>query len=85
MTPDAPDYLLDTNVVLLLARNGKEGKRIDALYSLSSRPFRPLISIVFEHNTAVKRRSMVLFVVLTIVGMYGVSLIARDQKRFRNS
>jgi tRNA(fMet)-specific endonuclease VapC len=38
--------LLDTNIVLQLARGNDYGRRIEATYRLQTRPFRPLISIV---------------------------------------
>lgn len=38
--------LLDTNIVLLLARGGTAGQRVDARYQLSTRKTAPLISVI---------------------------------------
>ncbi|MCR4317750.1 MAG: PIN domain-containing protein [Planctomycetes bacterium] len=42
----APMYLLDTGILLLLVRGGPLGKHIDATYRLTSAPFRPLVCVV---------------------------------------
>ncbi|WP_437832590.1 type II toxin-antitoxin system VapC family toxin [Sorangium sp. So ce1153] len=43
--PEGP-VVLDTNVVLHLARGNEFGRRLDAAYRLQARPFRPILSIV---------------------------------------
>jgi tRNA(fMet)-specific endonuclease VapC len=46
MIPPAGLVILDTNVLVHLIRQNDLGKQIDAEYSLSDRPERPLISVV---------------------------------------
>lgn len=42
----ADPFLLDTNILILLVRNGKIGKYIQHEYGLATSPFRPQISII---------------------------------------
>ncbi|MCX7014442.1 MAG: PIN domain-containing protein [Candidatus Sumerlaeota bacterium] len=44
--PGATEYVLDTNIVLLLARGGPAGSRIDEKFGLSQQTFKPFISVV---------------------------------------
>lgn len=41
-----PTYLLDTGVILLLARGGESARRLDAEFGLRGSPFRPLVCSV---------------------------------------
>lgn len=43
--PEGP-VVLDTNVVLQLVRGNEFGRRLDAVYGLQARHFRPMLSIV---------------------------------------
>ncbi len=44
--PDSPLYLLDTNVILNIARNGALGQRIKNVFGLLTSEKRPVISFV---------------------------------------
>ncbi|MEP7220463.1 MAG: type II toxin-antitoxin system VapC family toxin [Bacteroidota bacterium] len=46
METDRPLYILDTNILLLIVRNGNIAEYIERRYKLRSSPFRPLISAV---------------------------------------
>lgn len=52
-----PLYLLDTNVLLFLARGGRLGQHIDATFGLRAARFRPLVCIVSHGEVLVLARS----------------------------